>query len=193
RIIVTDRAVSATPCLCVHLCTVACTRFRARVFFVFLAHRHVQHVPKSSGGVFAAPGTLSCKDREGICRSERGRRAGRNLFFRTISSVPRILSVFCFALTVGFRFLHLWSDFCDEKLPLLSWSISFDKKPSELCQLLVWHGGEDFPAARVFRIRGRMRVRTPLLVEVDDRLPHKRLKVPVTRREGAGNCVSFSS
>ncbi|CAM9693782.1 unnamed protein product, partial [Ectocarpus fasciculatus] len=36
-----DRAVYATPCFFVLLCAVACTRFRDRVFFVFLAHRHV--------------------------------------------------------------------------------------------------------------------------------------------------------
>ncbi|CAM9411714.1 unnamed protein product, partial [Ectocarpus sp. 4 AP-2014] len=100
RIIVTDRSVSATPCLCVHLCAVACARFRVGVFFVLLTHRHVYHLPKRSGGVFAAPGTLSCKDRKGICCSERGRRAGTDLFFRTLSSVRRMLSVFCFALTV---------------------------------------------------------------------------------------------
>lgn len=41
RIILTDRTVSATPCLFVHLCAVACARFRVRVFFVFLAHRLV--------------------------------------------------------------------------------------------------------------------------------------------------------
>ncbi|CAN0516257.1 unnamed protein product [Ectocarpus sp. 8 AP-2014] len=40
-IILTDGAVSATPCLCVHLCAVAFTRFRVGVSFVFLTHRRV--------------------------------------------------------------------------------------------------------------------------------------------------------
>ncbi|CAM9493912.1 unnamed protein product [Ectocarpus sp. 8 AP-2014] len=101
-----------------------------------------------------------------------------------------MLSVFCLALTVGFRFLHLWSDFCDEKLSLLSWSVALDKKPPEmpLCQLLVWHGGEGFPAARIYRMCGLMRVRTPLLVEVRRSIAPQEIK---SMREKGGRALEF--